>query len=99
MGRIKKDYTSAVLGLSLTGLGVIRSLGREGIDIFGFDYLKEKQDGFYSKYVKSILCPHPIYRPRELSDFLITEFKIPPTEAYRLQITAYPITDHQSPIT
>lgn len=71
MGRIKKDYTSAVLGLSLTGLGVIRSLGREGIDIFGFDYLKEKQDGFYSKYVKSILCPHPIYRPRELSDFLI----------------------------
>jgi len=69
--RIKKDHTSAVLGLSLTGLGVIRSLGREGIDIFGFDYLDEGRDGFRSKYVKPAICPHPVYQSRELSDFLI----------------------------
>jgi len=47
-----------VFGLFETGLGVIRSLGRNGIKVFGIDF--NKDIAYYSKYVSPLICPHPI---------------------------------------
>lgn len=61
-----------ILGLSETGLGVGRSLGQEGIKTYGFD--SKKCVGFYSKYIHSYICPHPLTREQEFITFLI-DFK------------------------
>jgi predicted ATP-grasp superfamily ATP-dependent carboligase len=74
MENINRGHSAIVLGLSICGLGVIRSLGREKIKVFGFDYAKENRDGFYSKYVKADICPHPAYHPQHLVDLLINKF-------------------------
>jgi predicted ATP-grasp superfamily ATP-dependent carboligase len=52
-----------------TGLAVGRSLGRNGIDVYGLDY--KKDIGFYSKYVKPRLCPHPLTEERKFIKYLI----------------------------
>lgn len=75
MEDLNKEYSAIVLGLSVCGLGVIRSLGIHGIKVYGFDYNQKGKDAFFSKYAKANLCPHPIYRPEELSSFLINNFK------------------------
>ena len=64
-----------VLGLSITGLGVIRSLGKEGLKVLGFDYTDKRDVGFYSRYVKSNICPHPAYQPEKLIEFLVKRLK------------------------
>ena len=58
-----------ILGMFETGLGVGRSLGRQGIKVFGFDH--KKDIGFYSKYIKAKLCEHPIYNENKLVQQLI----------------------------
>lgn len=64
-GRLKRDTPAVVLGLFETGLGVGRSLGRNGIRVFGFD---EKIDiGFYSKFINAATCPSPL---READNFI-----------------------------
>jgi len=63
-----------VLGLFETGLGVIRSLGRSGIKVYGFDY---KNDiAFYSKYVFPKICPDPRKDENLFINFLIQEAKL-----------------------
>lgn len=64
-----KNYPAVVLGMFETGLGVGRSLGRNGIPVFGLDF--KKDTGFYSKYIKAKICPHPLNDEEKFLDFLI----------------------------
>ena len=64
-----KRHSALLLGLSETGLGVGRSLGRQGIKVIGLDY--EKGLGSYSKYIQAGICPHPIKRERDFLRFLV----------------------------
>lgn len=52
----RKINGAVVLGLSCTGLGVVRSLGRKGVDCIGISREKLEIGGF-SKYCKRVTCP------------------------------------------
>ena len=69
---MKKKYDSPALVLDLfeTGLAVGRSLGRNGIKVYGLDF--KKDIGWYSKYIESQLCPHPINNENEFIEFLVS---------------------------
>ena len=60
---------AVVLGMFETGLGVGRCLGRNKIKVFGLDFKKDV--GFYSKYIKAYICPHPSIEEKKFLDFLI----------------------------
>ena len=64
-----RTHPAVVLGMYETGLGVGRSLGRAGVRVLGLD--SSKKVGFYSRYIKASLCPHPIEREEAFIDFLI----------------------------
>jgi predicted ATP-grasp superfamily ATP-dependent carboligase len=59
-----------VLNCHGTGLGVIRSLGRRGIPVIGFDQ-NPMQIGLFSKYCKRIVCPDIQDREEEYVNFLL----------------------------
>lgn len=61
--------TAFVLSLFDTGLGAIRSLGREGIPVVGLDS-NPTMPGFRSKFCVPKLCPDPVHQPEELVQFL-----------------------------
>jgi predicted ATP-grasp superfamily ATP-dependent carboligase len=61
---------AAILGLGTNGLGIIRSLSKEGIKTIGFYNDDEKEIGRFSKYCISIRCPH-ISEEENLLQFLI----------------------------
>ncbi len=82
---MNKTNKTLVLGLFETGLGVIRSLGREGIKVYGFDY--KKDIACYSKYVKADFCPHPLKKESEFVQFLL-DFGKKHTEKIVLFITS-----------
>ncbi len=67
---MEKKYPAVVLGMYETGLAVGRSLGRNGIKVFGLDFKKDV--GFYSKYIKATLCPDPVNDEKKFLDFLIS---------------------------
>lgn len=48
-----------------TGLGVARSLGQKGIKVVCVDF--KKDIAWYSRYVKPLICPHPL---KEMTAFL-----------------------------
>jgi D-aspartate ligase len=56
--QFNKNNPAFVFGMFETGLGIGRSLGRNGICVNGFDY--KKDIGSYSRYIKFSLCPNPI---------------------------------------
>ncbi len=67
----KQDKPIAfVLYLGGTGLGVIRSLGRQGIPVIGLDP-DPTQVGHFSKYCKGIVCPDPEKNEILCIDFLM----------------------------
>lgn len=59
-----------VLDCHGTGLGVIRSLGRRGIPVIGFDQ-NPRQIGLFSKYCKRIICPDIQDKEEEYVNFLL----------------------------
>ena len=63
------DHPAIVLGMFETGLAVGRSLGRNNINVFGLDF--KKDIGFYSKYIKTNICPHPLRDEENFLNFLI----------------------------
>lgn len=67
--KIDKKHPAVVLSMFETGLGIARSLGRKGITVYGFDFKKDV--GFYSRYTKSRICPHPLKQQEEFIEFLI----------------------------
>jgi len=70
---MKKDFDAQsrafVLGMFATGLAAVRSLGREGISVRGFDPIP-RLPGFRSRYCKSEVCPDPVHQPNDLVNFL-----------------------------
>jgi len=63
------DNLAIVLGMFETGLGVGRALGRAEIPVLGLDY--SKKIGFYSRYIKSAICPHPLEHEEAFVVFLL----------------------------
>lgn len=61
---------AVVLGMFETGLGVVRSLGRKNIKVYGFDF--KKDIAFYSRYVKAKICPHPLNEEKQFIQQLIS---------------------------
>jgi D-aspartate ligase len=61
--------SAIVLGMFETGLGVGRSLGRNGIKVIGMDF--KKDIAFHSKYISAFICPHPIDRENDFLDYLV----------------------------
>jgi len=61
-----------VFGLFETGLGVIRSLGRAGINVIGIDYKRDV--AWYSRFVKPFECPHPLTKERDFIDWIKEKF-------------------------
>lgn len=92
------DASTVVFVLSLfdTGVGVIRSLGREGIPVVGLDS-NPVMPGFNSRYCKAILSPDPVHQPEALLNFLMKEGKrlgkpailMPASDAYVMFISRY----------
>ena len=66
---INKSHPALVLGMFETGLGVVRSLGKSGITVYGFDF--KKDIAFYSKFVKASICPHPVKEETAFLNYLI----------------------------
>jgi len=64
-----KKYPAVVLGMFEPGLAIGRSLGRNGIKVFGLDFKKDV--GFYSKYIRTEICPNPLIDEKKFMDFLI----------------------------
>lgn len=76
---MNKDHVAVVLSMFETGLAVGRSLGRKGVKVYGFDH--KKDIGFFSKYIKASICPHPITEEQKFIDFFINfsrQQKYPP---------------------
>jgi predicted ATP-grasp superfamily ATP-dependent carboligase len=69
---IKNTYQpiALVLGSYITGLGVIRSLGRKGIPVICLDS-DRKQVGFYSKYCNGIKSPNAVFKEEQYIDLLL----------------------------
>jgi len=72
--RLKYSHIAFVLGLFDTGLGAIRSLGRVGIPVMGFDS-DPKMPGFKSKYGTAKICPDPVNESEQTLRFLLAEGK------------------------
>ncbi len=66
---INTDHPAVVLDMYETGLGVGRSLGRKGIEVIGIDFRKDI--GFYSRYIKALICPHPLNDIDSFLEFMI----------------------------
>lgn len=69
---IKENKVAVVFGLFETGLGVIRSLGRQGIKVYGVDF--KKDIAYYSKYCNGIIGPNPTNNEREFVEWIIEKF-------------------------
>lgn len=67
--KIKKDNPVIILDAFETALGVARSLGKEGIKSYCFDF--KKDICFYSRYAKGVLVPHPLEEEKKFIEFLI----------------------------
>ena len=61
----KTKPPAVVFGLFETALGVARSLGQNGVYVIGVDFKKDIT--WYSRYVKPLICPHPL---RNEADFI-----------------------------
>ena len=66
----RHDHPAVVLDLSANGIGIVRSLGRKGIQVFAYDTAPKYKNG-RTRYASCGGCPHPIYNERELLQFLL----------------------------
>ena len=68
-----EENIAVVFGLFETALGVIRSLGRKGIKVIGIDF--KKDIAWYSRYVKPMICPHPLQHENKFIEWIHEVFK------------------------
>ena len=61
-----------VLHMGPNGLGVTRSLAREGIPVVGADFVPNAP-GLFSRYCRPLLCPNPAVDPDGTLEFLLKE--------------------------
>jgi D-aspartate ligase len=66
------EYDAVVLGLYETGLGVIRSLGQNGLRVIGIDF--KSNIGRISRYAKFFKCPHPLHAESEFIEWIRSNF-------------------------
>ena len=67
-------YPMAVIfGLFETGLGIARSLGQQGVKVIGVDF--KKDIAWYSRYVKPLICPHPINEKKSFLGWIERNFR------------------------
>jgi predicted ATP-grasp superfamily ATP-dependent carboligase len=94
--KVTKKPTAFVLDCYITGLSVIRLLGRKGIPVIGLDS-KKNRAGFHSRYCSAIKCPDPRQNENEFIEFLIhigekldkKGVLIPTTDIYLLAVLKY----------
>jgi len=67
---VMNDNPAVVLGMYETGLGVGRSLARNGIQVIGIDYKNDM--GFYSRYIDARSCPHPLKESGLFLEFMVS---------------------------
>ncbi len=67
-----KQPTALVFGLFETGLGVIRSLGQNGIKVIGIDF--KRDIGRHSRYVLPLKCPHPLEQENQFIEWIQMTF-------------------------
>jgi len=67
---VKDKNVTVVLGMGPTGLGVVRSLGHNGVSVLGLDF-DTGLSGLKSKYCKAMLCPHPINEQAKLFKLMV----------------------------
>lgn len=73
-----RGATAYILGASTpNGVGVARSLGREGIDIVAVDHRADAA-GLRSRYVRPMVMPDPVRQPGDTLEMLLNE--APPSE-------------------
>ena len=56
-----------------TGLGVARSLGQKGVKVVCIDF--KKDIAWYSRYVKPLVCPHPLKEMDAFLDWIAQHFE------------------------
>lgn len=91
-----RNHKAFVLSLFDTGLGAIRSLGREGLSVVGLDP-DPRMPGFRSRYCCAKQCPDPVHEARELLGFLVEEGRrleqpgilFPASDAFALFVSRY----------
>lgn len=68
-GIMRHDIPAVVLDLSATGIGIVRSLAKKGIQVFAFD-TKGKYKIGKTRYATCGICPNPVSEEEELFQFL-----------------------------
>ena len=66
----KYRIPAIVLGMTVNGLGVVRSLARNGVKVYAFDSYADRP-GMATGYAKRIICPDVQKSPEGFSNFLI----------------------------
>ncbi len=69
---MKQNIPAAVLDLSATGIGIVRSLKKEGIQVYAYD-TEEKVKIGKTRHARCRSCPNPLTEEQELLQFLINE--------------------------
>jgi D-aspartate ligase len=68
---MRHDIPAVVLDLSATGIGIVRSLKKKGIDVYAFD-IKGKYEIGKTRHATCGICPNPVSEEMKLFRFLIT---------------------------
>jgi hypothetical protein len=58
-----------ILGMFVNDASIQRHLCKLGYQVWGVSHLKE--EGFYSRYGKKVLCPDPETDPRKWTSFMV----------------------------
>jgi D-aspartate ligase len=66
----KNYHVAFVFNMDSNGLGVVRSLGREGIQVVGVDF-KRDAPGLKSRYCRPLITPHPHEQPEHVLGILM----------------------------
>lgn len=65
MQQPRYSIPAVVLGMSICGLGVCRSLGRHGVPVIALDHARSP-DTFRTRFARCSICPHPVSQADEL---------------------------------
>lgn len=76
-----------VLNMDANGLGVARSLGRNGVRVVAVDY-KPHNPGMHSRYARPLACPDPVLDPHGCVEALTGD-----AEAHGHKATIFPTSD------
>ena len=66
---MQHDIPAVVLDLSATGIGIVRSLAKKGINVYAYD-TKGKYEIGKTRHATCGICPNPVIEETELILFL-----------------------------